>query len=98
MFKEVGNRVSKIDLEFVLFSLCFKLLCVQMVSLLVLVFEEDKVMKESDKVIEVEKERFVRIEKQEVILVLVEYDFLFFIFDVDRFVKIVYSIGRLRVL
>lgn len=35
----------------------------QMLSLLALVSEEDKVMKESDKVIEVEKEKLARIEK-----------------------------------
>lgn len=63
MSKEVGNRASKTDLESVSFSSCSKLLCVQMVSLLALVSEEDKVMKESDKVIEVEKERLARIEK-----------------------------------
>lgn len=53
-------------------------------------------MKESDKVIEVEKEKLARIEKQEVMLVLVEHDPLLPILDADSFVKTVHSTGRLR--
>ena len=36
---------------------------VQMLSLLALIFEEDRVMKEIDKVTEVKKGKFARIEK-----------------------------------
>lgn len=45
----------------------------KMLPLLAVLSEEDKVMKESDKVTEVERGKLARIEKEEVILVLVEH-------------------------
>ena len=51
-------------------------------------------MKESDKVFEVEKAKLARIEKQEVILVLVEHDPLFPVLDADSSLKTVHSTGR----
>lgn len=67
-----------------------------MLSLLALVFEEGKVMKESDKVTEVEKGKVARMEKWEVILVLVGPDPLFPGLDADSSVKTVQITGRLR--
>lgn len=61
--KEVGSRPVKLTWnQFHLYHAPSYSL-VQMLSLLALVSEEDKVMKESDKVIEVEKEKLARIEK-----------------------------------
>lgn len=53
-------------------------------------------MKESNKVIEVEKEKLASVEKQEVVLVLVEHDPLLPNLDADSSVKTVHSAGRLR--
>lgn len=64
---------------------------VQMLSLLPVVTKKDKVMKESDKVIEVEKKKLLKIE---VILVLVEYDLLLPILDADSSMKTVHSAER----
>ena len=61
--KEVGNRPVKLTWnQFHLYHAPSYSL-VQMLSLLALVSKEDKVMKESGKVIEVEKEKLARIEK-----------------------------------
>lgn len=61
--KDVGNRPVKLTWNQFHSYHAPSYSLVQMLSLLALVSEEDKVMKESDKVIEVEKEKLVRIEK-----------------------------------
>lgn len=50
-------------------------------------------MKESDKVMEAEKEKLARIKKQEAILVLVEHDPLLPVLDADSSVQTVHSTG-----
>lgn len=63
--KEVGNRPATVTWSqfFIQLMLQAILSLLKMLPLLALVSAEDKVMKESDKVIEVEREKLARIEE-----------------------------------